>query len=256
MRIFYLTNNRLGLEVLRYLKSSGQTLVGLAVHPREKRRLGDEIIDTAGLDDDRVFDGSRLRDTEVVEQVRSLEADIAVSVLFGFILRGPFIKLFPSGVINLHPALLPYNRGAYPNVWSIIDRTPAGVTLHYIDEQVDTGDIIAQQEVPVSPADTGKTLYDKLEQAALTLFKRAWPDVREGRVKRRAQPSGGTVHRVRDVETIDRIDLDKPYVAKDLIDVIRARTFPPYRGAYFEQGGHRYYVRLEISQQEPAEGRP
>ena len=201
-----------------------------------------------------VLDGSRLKEPGVLEQVRRLEADIAVSVLFGYVLNTDFIGLFPQGCINLHPALLPYNRGAFPNVWSIVSKTPAGVTLHYIDPGIDTGDVIAQKEVPVLVTDTGASLYGRLEIEALELFKSNWPSVRSGTCARSPQSAGGgSSHRARDVEKIDEIDLQKTYRAEDLINVIRARTFAPYPGAYFVHAGKKIYLRLDLSEEGPSD---
>jgi len=101
--------------------------------------------------------------------------------------------------------------------------------------------------VEVEPIDTGETLYRKLEGACLDLFREYWPRIRGGHAPRSAQESGGSYHRTRDVERIDAIDLDRQYRARDLIDLLRARTFPPYPGAYFEEGGRRVYLRLELS---------
>ncbi len=247
MRIVYLTNNKLGLQVLEHLKQLGESVVGLVVHPAEKRRYGDEIIACAGVVDSVIFEGPQLRDAQTIQAIEALKPDIAVSVMFGYILHDPLIRVFPQGVINLHPSYLPYNRGAYPNVWSIIDGTPAGATLHYIDEGVDTGDIIARKQVDVLPYDTGQSLYHKLESAAFDLFCEAWPSVRDGQAPRTAQPQGGTTHRVRDIESIDRIELDRPTTARELINLLRARTFPPYHGAYFEADNQRVYLRLELT---------
>ena len=58
--------------------------------------------------------------------------------------------------------MLPYNRGMHPWYWSIVDETPAGVTIHFIDENIDEGHIIAQKEVLIDPTDTGESLYGKL----------------------------------------------------------------------------------------------
>ena len=189
------------------------------------------------------------------DAIGALNAEMGISVLFGYILRRSILDLFTRECINIHPALLPYNRGAYPNVWSIVDGTPAGVTLHYIDEHVDTGDIIAQREVLVDAADTGGTLYGKLERAAEALFCETWPLVRSGKAPRIPQGSGGTYHRVRDAELIDEIDLDRPYKAGDLINILRARSFPPHRGAYFRDGNRKVYIELSLISEQDAESR-
>ena len=164
MRILYFANNWVGWQVLEFLQARGEDIAGIAMHPPEKRKYGAEIEAAAGTV--CVVDGSRLNQPETLEIIRQLRPDIGVSVSFGYILRRALLDLLPAGCINLHPALLPYNRGAHPNIWSIIDRTPAGATLHYIDEGVDTGDIIAQRSVPADLADTGETLYLKLERAS------------------------------------------------------------------------------------------
>jgi methionyl-tRNA formyltransferase len=247
MRIFFLCNNWLGWQALQWLRQQGDEIVGLAVHPEARAKYGKEIrlevADTGCV----VVDGSRLKEPSVLEQVRKLNADIAVSVLFAYVVDADFIGLFPKGCINLHPALLPHNRGRFPNVWSIVTKTPAGVTLHYIDAGIDTGDAIAQKEVAVEVTDTGASLYRRLELEGLELFKANWPSIRAGTGSRSPQPKGaGSYHRGRDVETIDEIDLQKSYRAGDLLDVIRARTFPPHRGAYFMHEGRRIYLRIEL----------
>jgi len=248
MRIFCLCNNLLGWEVLRWLRGQGEDIVGLAVHPDSRAKFGPEIrravADTACL----IVEGSRLREPEIIDQVRELKADIGLSVLFSYVLDTSFLNIFPRGCINLHPAWLPFNRGSYPNVWSIVDKTPAGVTLHYMDEGIDTGDVIAQRQVSVDVTDTGESLYGKLEAEALELFKSTWPAVRAGTSLRTPQGAdAGTRHRLADVEKIDEIDLQKSYRAEDLLNVIRARTFPPYPGAHFRDGGSKVDLRLELT---------
>lgn len=247
MRIIYFGNNLAGLRVLEWLVAQGDEIAGLVVHPPEKSRYRDEIIAAARLPAARVFDGSQLRHPSTIEALRALRPEIGLSVFFGYILRQGVLSLFPSGCLNLHSSYLPHNRGAYANVWSIVDRTPAGVTLHYVDAGVDTGDIVAQKQVPVLASDTGKALYTRLETACVELFREAWPLVRSGNASRSPQDhSIATHHRVADVEQIDRIDLDRTYTARELLDIIRARTFPPFKGAYFEEAGERVYVRVEL----------
>lgn len=249
MRIVFLGNNWLGWQALEWLHAQGEDIAGLVTHPPGRQKYGDEIRAAAHLPPEHVFDAATLRHPDTLTAIRALEADIALSVLFGYILKPDFLSIFPQGVVNLHPAYLPYNRGAYPNVWAIVDGTPAGTTLHYIDPGIDTGDIIARRQVPVEPVDTGRSLYGRLEQASLDLLKETWPLIRRGEAPRISQPDGeGTHHFVRDVEQIDAIDLDEPVTARRLIDVLRARTFPPYDGAYFvDETGRKVYLRLELT---------
>jgi len=247
MRIFCLVNNWVGWQVLQWLQEQDEEIVGLAIHPPYRQKYGHEILKEAKLGPEFVFDGSSINQPEIIRKITALKADIGLSVFFGYILKPSFIRIFPKGIVNLHPAYLPYNRGSYPNVWSILDGTPAGATLHYIDPGIDTGDIIAQREVEVEPVDTGQTLYHKLEICSLELFKDTWPLIRHGTTPRIPQNDEiGTFHRISDIEQIDKIELDKLYTARELIDLIRARTFPPYDGAYFIHQGRKVYLRLQL----------
>ena len=255
VRTIVLANNRVGLEGLSILRDAGAGIEGLVVHAPKDGRRRDEIVAAAALPPDRVFDAPALRTPDGLERVRAIGAELAVSLFFGHILRQEFIDLFPKGVMNVHPALLPWNRGSYPNVWAIVDRTPAGATVHFIDAGVDTGDVIAQREVTVEPWDTGKTLYVRLEEACLSLLRGSFPAIARGEAPdRRPQPEGGTSHRARDVARIDEIVLDREYRARDLIDVLRARTFEPHPGAWFRtEDGAKVYLRLELIREEPPE---
>jgi methionyl-tRNA formyltransferase len=247
MRLFLLANNWVGWQVSRFLKDHGAEVIGLAIHPLQKRKYGDEILQTLCLPVSCVFEGSRVHDPDVMRAIGSLRPDMGLSILFDYILRPEFIGLFPKGVMNLHPSYLPYNRGQYPNVWSIVEGTPAGATLHYVDSRIDTGDIVAQKQVPVDAVDTGETLYRKLERACVELFAESWPLLTKDEVPRVAQSLGtGCYHRRRDVERVDEIVLDRTYRGKELIDILRARTFPPYPGAYFKTDGRKVYLRLQL----------
>lgn len=229
----------------------GENVVGLVVHPPERARQAKEILSLVDPRTCPVFDGSRLRDLDTAAALKALKPDIGISVSFGYILKKDILSLFPHGCINLHPGFLPFNKGAYPNVWSLVEGTPAGVTLHYVDEGVDTGDIIAQQHVPAQVCDTGESLYHRLEAESLRLFQESWGAIKNAeRIRCSPQQKGaGTLHRVSDVEAIDEIDLNRSYSAEYLINLIRARTFPPYTGAYFKHGGRKIFLRLQLMEE-------
>jgi len=252
MRIILLANNWAGWKAAEYLAAGPDEIVGLVAHPAERAKFGPEIAAACRLPPERVFLADRLRDKEVLEALAALRPDLGLSVFFGYILKPDCLGVFPGGCVNVHPAFLPYNRGAFPNVWPIIDDTPAGVTIHYLDRGVDTGDIISQRRVPVQPWDTGASLYRRLENECQALFQETWPLIRAGRAPRRPQSRGeGTAHRVRDAEAIDAIDLDRTYGGRELIDILRARTFPPFRGAFIENSGRKIYLELKLTCEPP-----
>lgn len=254
MKIVVLGNGRVAVNAVLWLREQGEEVVGLVLHPPERRRLGDELIRVSGLPPEKIFDAALLREAQTISALKALKPDIGLSVFFGYILKRDLLDVFPQGCLNVHPAFLPFNRGANPNVWSIIDGTPAGVTLHYIDQGVDTGDIIAQKEVTIEPIDTGESLYAKLEKESMQLLSETWPEVARGNIRKQPQPaSGGSLHRTKDVEALDEIDLEKEYKARDLINILRARTFPPFPGAYFVDRGRKVFLSLHLKYEQPGE---
>lgn len=124
--------------------------------------------------------------------------DWLVSYGYRHIIRPWVLEMFPGRVINLHISLLPWNRGADPNLWSFLEDSPKGVSIHLIDAGLDTGPILAQREVGWVDGDTLATSYERLTGAVEGLFREVWPMVRSAGLEPHPQPSGGSLHRLRD----------------------------------------------------------
>jgi methionyl-tRNA formyltransferase len=133
------------------------------------------------------------------------DADFLVSYGYRYIITPDVLALFERRAINLHIAYLPWNRGADPNLWSFLDDTPKGVTIHFLDEGVDTGAIIAQEEVTFDAGATLRSSYDILSATIERLFIRRWPSVRLGEIEGTQQPSGGSLHRIRDRQKVEHL---------------------------------------------------
>jgi methionyl-tRNA formyltransferase len=232
MRTVLLANNRLGAEVGRYLAERGD-LIGLVVHPESRRKHGPDLTD---------LDAPSWEWPDGLEAVRTLRPDCLLSVLFGYLVPSSWLEIPRWRALNLHPGLLPWNGGCFPNVWPIVDGSPAGTTLHVMEPGFDTGAVVAQRAVPTYGDDTARTLYERLEAASLLMFRSVWPGV--GDISPQPQQGGGSYHRLGDLAELDPRAEDL-----DLIDRLRARTFAPH-GAEFTRDGRRYRVRVEIEQLE------
>src|SRR6202043_2599188 len=112
---------------------------------------------------------------EIEEDIvrRLLEADVELVVLAGFmrIVKQPLLTAFPRKIINIHPSLLPKFRGleAWKQALAAGEKV-AGCTVHYVDEKIDHGDIIAQREVPIWPNDTPESLHTRIQIAEHELY--------------------------------------------------------------------------------------
>lgn len=123
-----------------------------------------------------------------------------ISYGYRYMIPSEVVRYYRNRMINLHISYLPWNRGSDPNFWSFIDNTPKGVTIHYIDEGLDTGDIIIQKRVEFTDKETLSTSYNKLIKTIETLFKENWPLIRDSKNKRYKQIGKGTYHRSKDKE--------------------------------------------------------
>lgn len=156
-----------------------------------------------------------------------------------------------KGVVNTHPSLLPYNRGKHFNFWNLVEDVPFGVSLHFVGTGIDNGDIIFQKNINKSWEDNGETLYKKSQIEMVSLFKESYKKIVDGEYVRLVQEKdSGSYHNSSELESASEVFLDRKYSAKQLINLLRARTFPPYNGCYFYDEGHKYEIQINIKKVE------
>jgi methionyl-tRNA formyltransferase len=143
---------------------------------------------------------ARTEDALSLAWVREQGFDFGLSYRYKKIIRQDIIDYFGGKLINLHISFLPWNRGHDPNLWSFIDDTPKGVTIHRVDAGIDTGDILLRKEVPVDlETDTLRTSYDKLSRAIEDLFISQAEALLANEIPAAAQdPGAGSFHYAKD----------------------------------------------------------
>lgn len=188
---------------------------------------------------------------EELEIIKEIRPKLVVSSGFEHKVPKEIIEIPEKGIVNLHPSLLPYNRGSHPYIWPIIQDTLAGVSIHYMNEEIDEGPIIDRRKVEKKPFDTAKTLHDRLMHEQFELFMKIWPDIKKGVEGDKQDLSNGNTHYSKELDEICEIDLDEKVEARDFIDRLRGLTYPPKNLAYFRKNGEKYYLRLEILPEKP-----
>jgi len=154
-----------------------------------------------------VLQPSRVRDPEFITLFRQLNPEIVVVASFGQILPGEVIHFPPYGCVNVHPSLLPRHRGAAPINWTLIAGDEVtGVTIMAMDEGVDTGGIILQEETPVAPEETYDQLHDRLSVMGARLLVAAIPRLVQGELVPHPQPAEGATYAPRLMKSDARID--------------------------------------------------
>lgn len=135
-----------------------------------------------------VLQPAKVKDQSFLETLDSLNPDMIVVSAFGQILPGAIINFPRFGCLNIHPSLLPRYRGAAPLNWSIIrGETKTGVTIMVMDEGMDSGDILMQEETPLNAAETCGELHDRLANLGAKLLIKAIEQVVAGTAQRQKQ---------------------------------------------------------------------
>lgn len=240
MRLMVLADGRVGAEILAHLAELFPDDLAVIV-------VRDRSLLPASCDPTRAMVIEYASESQVADMARGLDIDLGITAWWPFILKDQLLALARNGFINTHPSMLPFNRGKHYNFWAIVERCRFGVSLHFIGTGIDSGDIVAQREIAVDWTDTGGTLYDKAQAAMVELFVEAYPVIRTGRHARIPQDlTQGSFHRSVEIEPASRIELDRTYRARDLLDLLRARTFDGKPGCWFEEDGLRYEARIEV----------
>lgn len=244
-RIVLMANGWVGLKVAEHLAANGDDIVRLYTHEPEYQDLSQEII--AASHCDSVFKASLLKDDEHVATLRELAPDFIITVYWRHLLSQDVIDS-ARNTVNFHPALLPVNRGWYPHVHSIVDGSPCGVTLHALELAADTGPIWCQKEVPLESTDTAKTIYVGLQQEMVNLFKDNWQAISDGSMTPVPQDENKAVyHSIKEVDAMDHIDLDVSMSARELINILRARSFGDLGFAYYiDDDGNKVHLNLRL----------
>lgn len=180
-----------------------------------------------------VYQPKTLRDEEFDAFLREKDPDIIIVAAYGKILPKSVIDYPKYGCINVHGSLLPKYRGAAPVQRCLINgETETGNTIMYMDEGLDTGDIIAQSIVPISIDDNAETLFEKMAVSGAELLISTLPNIVSGNIAREKQNDADATY----AQKVGKEDclIDFTMTAKELHD--RVRGLSPYLYAYAMRG--------------------
>ncbi|MCX7599308.1 MAG: formyltransferase [Armatimonadetes bacterium] len=243
MRVVCLAYHLIGHEGLDFmLEESGDEVVAVFTH---EDAPGEEIwwpsvARLARAKDIPVFAPENVNEPEWVQHLALLQPDFIVSLWYRNLIKRQILDIPARGALNLHGSLLPKYRGRAPVNWVLVNgERQTGVTLHYMTERPDAGDIVAQAVVPIDFQDTALDLYRKLARATRELLRAAWPLLRAGSATRIPQNEGEATYWGRRTPEDGRFSWEWP--ALRIYDLVRAVTHP-YPGAFVEWGGRKFFV--------------
>ena len=231
MRILFIGTGDIGLPSLEWLlNTSKHTIVGVVTQPdkpvgRKQVLTPPQIKVRALAAGITVLQPLKIR--HAVEELKAFNADVAVVVAYGQILSRAVLEVPPLGCLNVHTSLLPRHRGAAPIQAAIRDGdTETGVTIMFMDEGLDTGDILLMHSLAIACDETGGSLHDKLAQHAPAALEEALDLLATGHPPREKQDESKVTH-VRKLTRQDgRLDWTRPAIELDRL----IRAFTPWPG--------------------------
>ncbi|MCG2459979.1 methionyl-tRNA formyltransferase [Flavobacteriaceae bacterium F89] len=216
LRIVFLGTPEFAVATLDHLIKHKYHVVGVITAPdrpagRGRKLHGSAVKEYAQAHGLKVLQPTNLKDALFLEDLKALRANLQVVVAFRMLPREVW-QMPKYGTFNLHASLLPNYRGAAPINWAIINgETETGVTTFYIDDKIDTGEIIWQEKTNILPDETAGSLHDKLMELGAILVIKTIQLIEQGKVERKKQ---GDVQKLKSANKIHketcRIDWNRP----------------------------------------------
>lgn len=194
MRVIFMGTPDFAVPTLEKIIESGHNVVAVVTQPDKPRNRGMQMQESpvkeiAKKHNILVLQPEKIRkDEEFLEKIKELNADVSVVVAFGQILPKSVLETPKYGSINVHGSILPKYRGAAPIQWSVINGDEiAGVTTMYMDEGLDTGDMIFKEETKIGEEETAGELYERLKVMGAELLIKTLSAIENGNAPREKQ---------------------------------------------------------------------
>ena len=239
MKIVFMGTPDFSVNALENIVKAGHDVVGVITQPDKPKGRGGKMQYTPvkekalelGLD---VYQPQRVKETEFIEKLKEMNHDAIVVIAFGQILPKAILDMPKYGCINVHASLLPKYRGAAPIQWSVIDgEKETGVTTMYMNEGLDTGDIIDKVVVPIDKKETGGSLFDKLAIEGGKLILKTLIELENGTAVRTPQDDSKSNYAGMINKQLGKIDFNKS--ANEIERLIRGLN--PWPSAYTKMDG-------------------
>jgi methionyl-tRNA formyltransferase len=234
MRIVFIGAGEIGVPTLQALLKSEHEVVGVVTQPdkpvgRSQSIEPPPIRNALSGTNIPVLQPARIKDRQALEEIRALRPDVIVVMAYGQILPRDVLEIPDIGCLNLHASLLPRWRGAAPIQAAIAagDRE-IGITVMYMDEGLDTGDILLQRSIDILPADTGGALHDRLAGVAPETLLESLDLLAKRKAPRTPQDNAVATYAPKLKREDGKIDWSDP---ADAIER-KIRAFDPWPGAF------------------------
>ena len=241
-------------ESLKSLVEANYDVIGVVTNPDKPKGRGMKMVSSpvkqyAEEKRLKIYQPEKVRkNVEFIEEIKKLNPDVICVVAYGKILPKEILEIPKLGCINVHGSLLPKYRGAAPIQWAVLngDKT-TGITTMYMDEGMDTGDIILKQEVEIGEDETTGELWDRLSKIGGELLVKTLKEIEKGVAPREKQGDDFTIAPMLSKE-MAKIDWNKK-TAQEIKNLVRGLN--PIMGAYtFLNGKKIKFWKVDLAKED------
>ncbi|MCX2719871.1 formyltransferase family protein [Lentiprolixibacter aurantiacus] len=222
MKYAFAGDREISCDILKFLIKKGNIPCALIINNGPNGTHSNELKAIADLEDHNVLDQHSFKGRRGIELLKGFKLDYIIGIHFPVIIPKEVLNIPKVGVLNLHPAYLPYNRGWHTPSWAILEKSIYGATLHFMCDKLDEGDIIHQKKIKIHITDTANTLYQRVLDLEKIVFEEAYDSLLTLNPPRKTQNNLGTSHTKSDLKNVQELDIDKKIRINEFIDLLRA----------------------------------
>ena len=254
MKVLFMGTPDFAEESLKNLVEAKYDIIGVVTNPDKPKGRGMKMVASPvkeyalekGL---KIYQPEKVRkNTEFIEEIKGLNPDVICVVAYGKILPKEILEIPKLGCINVHGSLLPKYRGAAPIQWAVLNGDEVtGITTMYMDEGMDTGDMILKQEVEIGEDETTGELWDRLSKIGGELLVKTLKEIEKGIAPRQKQGEEFTLAPMLSKD-MAKIDWNKK-TAQEIKNLVRGLN--PIMGAYtFLNGKKIKFWKVDLAKED------
>lgn len=256
LRIVFMGTPDFAVHTLKIVVEAGYNVVGVITAPDKPAGRGRKVQESAVKkyateQNLRILQPTNLKAEGFLEELRALEANLQIVVAFRMLPEVVW-KMPEFGTFNLHASLLPQYRGAAPINWAVINgETETGVSTFFIDEKIDTGEMIMQEKVPIDAAETAGSLHDKLMFTGANLVLQTLEAIKKGDVTTTSQKEADNLKPAYKF-TRENTRIDWNQSLENIYNFVRGLSPYPTAWTMLRNGNEELMLKIFDSEPEPA----
>lgn len=245
--LFVGSDSDISLSCAKTLAGFNVDVQAVVLEPDTPKQIAAAIVAALPGDPPLVLASRPDKDPLILELMASNSLDLLLCCWYRYRIRPSLLKSLKTGAINLHPSVLPHNKSRHSAFWGIMNGTPLGATIHWMDETFDTGDLIGQAQFEDDGIISAEEVYERQLSLCIELFNQHIASILEPNPPRIKQPEGGSYHFEDDILLATTFDGSDTIDMAKLLRLARGTNVGTH-GFYVELGERKFKIQASVTE--------